>query len=91
MNRVGGLYGHQPASAKGLTTLVHIENLDKSYYTCSYRELGVRPIAIFSNCKSFNCNANSRGFSHIRHSSSITIKFIRCEMREITIYHVCHD
>lgn len=72
--------------------------MDKSYYICSYRELGIRPIAVLSNCKSFNCNGNLQlhipyvsDFHPIRQSSAITIKHICCEIYYDNGIHICYD
>lgn len=72
--------------------------MDKSYYICSYRDLGVRPIAVLSNCKSFNCNGNLdflipylSDFHLIRQSSAITIKHICCEIYNDNGIHICYD
>lgn len=60
--------------------------------------MGVRPIAILGNCKSFNCNGNLNFLVPyltcvhlIRHSSAITIKHICCEIYYDNGIHICYD
>ena len=60
--------------------------------------MGVRPIAVLSNCKSFNCNGNSQlhipyvsDFHPIRQSSAIAIKHICCEIYNDNGIHICYD
>ena len=60
--------------------------------------MGVRPIAILGNCKSFNCNGSLKFLvpyltcvRFIRHSSAIAIKHICCETYDDNGIYICYD